>query len=153
MKLKSLGGLIICSARYSLGEAYVLNGHYQKAIDLMTECHRQCPDDVNFQYVILDALFALGKTEDDFPWVTVPTIIRLDMPLIDYYYEYLRPKRKPRSVADLYTDQYAHGYQAFSHEELMQALAHDDRFEVDSDQDRRRAQVKVRRKRQRNRSG
>ena len=119
--------------------------------DVMTECHRQWPDYEDFQYIILDALFALGKTEHEFSWVTVPRIIRLDAALIDYYYEYLRPKRKPRSVADLHSELCWQGYRAFSHEELMQALAHDDRFEVETDEDCYQAMVKVKRTRQRKR--
>jgi hypothetical protein len=54
-------------ANERLGNAYVLNGQYQKAIDSMGACHRKHPDIEDFQHIILDALFALGKTESDFP--------------------------------------------------------------------------------------
>jgi hypothetical protein len=138
-------------AYYDLGRAYVLNHQYQEAIDFTAECHRQEPDDVAFQHIILDALFALGKSEDDFPWLTVPTILRLDESLIDFYYEFLKPKRKPRSIADLYSEPQGRGYLAFSYEELRQALAGDERFEVDTDGPCYRAEVKVKRKRRRNR--
>lgn len=140
-------------ARYELGRAYVLNGQYQEAIDLMTECHRQWPAHEDFQHVALDALFALGKTEGDFSWVNVPAVIRLDAALIDHYYEYLRTKRRAVRIADLRREQDVHGYLAFSEEQLLQALAHDDRFEVDANQAWYAALVKVRRKRARKKSG
>jgi hypothetical protein len=124
----------------------VLNGQYDKAIEVMGAYHRDFPENEDFQYVILDALFALGKTENDFPWVEAPTLIRLDASLMDYVYEYLRPKRKPRSVHELHTNQYLRGYVTFSPEELFQALAHDDRFIVESEGDCIWAEVSVRRK-------
>lgn len=141
------------SALYELGAAYVLNGQHQEAIDLMTKCHRQWPNHVDFQQVALDALFALGKTEGDFPWVKIPTVIRLDAALIDHYYEYLRPKRKPVSVAGLRAEQCGQGYLAFSEKQLLQALAHDDRFEVDADGGCYSAQIKVSRRRARKKGG
>ncbi|HUT93254.1 MAG TPA: hypothetical protein VMY37_27565 [Thermoguttaceae bacterium] len=136
-----------------LGEAYILNGQYQKAIDSMRERHREYPDVEDFKYIILDALFALGKTEDDFPWVEAPTIIRLGSAVIDDCYEYLRPKRKPRSVDELHTRLLMRGYVAFTHEQLMQALADDQRFIVQSEGDCHFAEVGIRRTRRRNRRG
>jgi tetratricopeptide (TPR) repeat protein len=136
-----------------LGEAYVLNGQYQKAIDSMGECHRAYPDVEDFQYIILDALFALGKTEDDFPWLETPTIIRLGARVIDDCYEYLRPKRKPRSVDELHTTLLVRGYVTFTHEQLMHALAADERFVVRRENDCFWAVVSIRRTRARSTKG
>ena len=55
-------------AQYNLGHAYVLNGEYKKAIEFMSDHHRKHPWIGDYQYVILDALFALGKDEDNFNW-------------------------------------------------------------------------------------
>ncbi len=46
---------------HKLGEAYVLHGEPEKAIELLSEPHRKAPGDKEFQHVILDALFALGN--------------------------------------------------------------------------------------------
>src|SRR5678815_897183 len=51
-----------------LGEAYVLNGQHGKAIQIMERYHRAYPSIESFQWIILDALFAQGKTELDFDW-------------------------------------------------------------------------------------
>jgi len=53
-------------AQFYMGEAYVLNGEYEKAIDFLSEHHKRYPDNPDYHWVILDALYALGKTEDDF---------------------------------------------------------------------------------------
>ena len=60
-----------------LGEAYVLNGQYQKALDTIGQFHHQHPDLRCFQHIILDALFAMGKTEDDYPWESRPEVLRI----------------------------------------------------------------------------
>ena len=56
-------------AQYNLGHAYILNGEYENAIDFMSDHHRKHPWIGDYQYVILDALFALDKDEGDFNWV------------------------------------------------------------------------------------
>lgn len=53
-------------AQYYLGHAYVLNSQYQKAIEFMQLHHKKYPRNWDYHFVILEALFALGKTEDDF---------------------------------------------------------------------------------------
>ncbi len=50
-------------AQYYLGDAYVRNGEYTKAIEFMTEHHKKHPWNSDYQYVILDALFALVPTK------------------------------------------------------------------------------------------
>jgi len=121
-------------AHERLGHAYVLNGDYDKAIRSMGRCHRQFPDIDAFQHIILDALFAQGKTEHDFEWVSAPVILRLGTEVCDICYDYLRPKRKPRSVMDLYPQLMFRGYLAFNEDELLQALNNDERFLVTDDQ-------------------
>lgn len=118
---------------YHLGNAYVLNEQYEAALEYMARCHGQIPDHPDFHHVILDALFALGRTEDDFEWVEQPDVCRLDRSVLDSLCAYLRPKRKPRTVTELYTQVVLrHGYVAFSDEELLEALLRDPRFLVDS---------------------
>lgn len=48
-------------AQYYLGGAYFLNGDYERAIKFMSEHHRKYPWNADYQYVILDALYANGR--------------------------------------------------------------------------------------------
>jgi tetratricopeptide (TPR) repeat protein len=135
-------------AQNRLGDAYVLNGQYEEAIRAMGKIHRKFPDIDAFQRVILDALFALGKTEDNYDWVARPRVLRLGKPVLDMCYEYLHPKRKPRDVAELETELLMRGYVTFSCEELLRGLSADPRFVVQPDRVAQSSQVRVRRKRE-----
>jgi tetratricopeptide (TPR) repeat protein len=133
----------IC-AQFQLGEAYVLNGEYEKAIEFLSHHHKKQPWNEDYQYVILDALFALGKNENDFNWIEKPVILRMSGSILDVCYEFLKPKRKPRSVFEIYAHFVTKGYLLFTEEELFGALMKDNRFIVeDVDRD---TQVRVARK-------
>ena len=139
-------------AQYNLGHAYVLNGEYKKAIEFMSDHHRKHPWIGDYQYVILDALFALGKDEDDFNWVEKPVVLRLSENIRDACYEFLKPKRKPRWVADLYIEFVMNGYLLFTEEDLYNALAADQRFIVENPcDDQHFTEVSVVRKKGKNR--
>jgi tetratricopeptide (TPR) repeat protein len=123
-------------AQYYLAEAYVLNGEYEKAIEFLSEHHRRHPDNLDFQYVILDALFALGKTDDDFDWVQRPVILKMSSDILEACHEFLKFKRKPRSVGEIHGRFLLKGYLLFSEEDLLKALSEDRRFMVeDADAD------------------
>lgn len=114
--------------QWRLGEAYVLNREYEKAIDLLSDLHKDYPDDLNIQYRLLDALFAIEKDETAVKWVIDPNIFRLDRGALDYCYNFMKKKRKPRSVYELHQEFYNDGYPAFNDEQLMDFLHSDDRF-------------------------
>jgi tetratricopeptide (TPR) repeat protein len=123
-------------AQYYLGEAYVLNGEYEKAIEFLSEHHRRHPDNLDFQHVILDALYALAKTEDDFDWAHKPVILRMSAAIVDACYEFLKSKRKPRAVSEIHGRFLLEGYLLFTEEDLLKALSADGRFIVeDADAD------------------
>ena len=119
-------------SQFYLGEAYVLNGEYEKAIEFLSKHHREQPDNMDFQHVILDALFALGKNEDDFDWTEKPVILRMSDDILNICYEYLKPKRKPRSIIELHTGFVMKGYLLFTAEDLFKGLVQDQRFIVDN---------------------
>jgi tetratricopeptide (TPR) repeat protein len=133
-------------AQIRLGDAYVLNGQHGKAIESMGGWHRRFPDMSDYQDVILDALFALGKTEDDYDWARKPIVLRIGCAVLHDCHEYLRPKRKPREMYELYAELAGKGYLAFSAEQLLQALANDPRFVVQPGSTPKLAQVRVRTK-------
>ena len=117
-------------SQYDLGDAFVLNGEYENAIEFMSEHHRKHPWNTDYQHVILDALFALGKTEDDFEWLEKPVVLRMSQEIVDTCYEMLKRKRKPRYVIELYTQFIMKGYLLFTEQDLLEALVTDGRFDV-----------------------
>ena len=130
-------------AQHNLGEAYVLNGEYEKAIEFLSEHHKHQPDNPDYHHVILDALYALGKTEDDFDWVHKPVILRMSTEIVDACYEFLRSRRKPRSVSELYTRFVMEGYLLFKEEDLLKALSEDGRFVVEDADAERFAKIRL----------
>ena len=122
------------AAQCGVGDAYIYAGQYQDALDYLAPLHRQNPDRIDIQWSILNALFGLDKTEDDFDWLKKPPIWRLDEVLLDQCYQYLRPKRKPRSLMDIcHQVSMGRGYQAFKEEDLLSALQADSRFQVEGE--------------------
>jgi len=118
-------------AQFYLGEAYVLNGEYEKAIEFLSRHHKKQPWNIDFQHVILDALFALGKNENDFNWIEKPVVLRMSDNILDVCYEFLKPKRKPRLVLEIHTHFVTKGYLLFTEEKLFKELMEDDRFIVE----------------------
>ena len=115
-----------------LGNAYVLNGDFDAAIKLVAPIHEQYPN-LDFSHIILDALFAKGQTEADFDWVIPPVIFRCDSVAADACYDYLRSKRKPRSIPEINCELVMTAYLTFTEDELFTLLSSDERFQVGGD--------------------
>lgn len=145
MEKEDYRGLVnLCRTRYdrnhddlhgveALAEAYVLNNQNQEAIDLLTPYYIEDPEHPLFEYAILDALFAMGKRIEDFPWKKPPKLLPLTIDVLDACYTHLKPKRRPRAAYELMVMFMGAGYLLFSEEELVEALATDNRFVVSQD--------------------
>ena len=120
-------------SQWSLGEAYILNKEFEKAIEFLTNLHRKYPDHEDIQYSILDALFSIGKNEKDFEWVLAPVVVRLNSGVLDYCYDLLKRKRIARELNDLYSELMSMGYLAFNENDLLNYLSTDGRFEIEKD--------------------
>ena len=120
-------------ALWRLGEAYILCKEYKKAIEYFTLIHRKHPDNCNITYSILDALFALGHSERDFNWISVPKVIRLNKEVADLCYDFLKGKRKARELDDIFCQLIMEGYIIFKEIEFLDYLIEDGRFEVQKD--------------------
>ncbi|MDR3587129.1 MAG: tetratricopeptide repeat protein, partial [Desulfosporosinus sp.] len=116
-------------AQWRLGEAYVLCKEYEKAIDYLRPLYRNNPDNEDIEHSILDALFASGKSERDYKWVSAPKILRLNKEISDFCYDYLKVKRKGRELDDVFCQLLVEGYLTFNEEELLHYLNTDGRFE------------------------
>jgi len=122
-------------AKAKLGEAYILNGNYETALSYLKECHQQYPEIDEYQYLLLDALFEMGLTEDDYDWSKKPVVLRLNKEIIDACYLYLKPKRKPRSIFDIHNEFLFKGYVAFTPKDLLSELLRDERFIANDPED------------------
>jgi len=136
-------------AQFYLGDAYVLNCEYEKAIEFMAGNHRKHPCNPDYQHVILDALFALGKAEDDFDWIEKPVVWRMSNDIVDTCYNMLKRKRNPRAVSALYTQFIMEGYLLFTEQDLLKALVNDERFVVENPNSAFEAEIRVARKKRR----
>lgn len=119
--------------QWQLGEAYVLNSEFKKALGFLEKLYYKDPDDINVKHSILDALFGLDRTENDFNWIEKPTILKLNLESIDICYNLLKPKRKPKDIADLYIDLMGYGYLTFEENDLLEAILNDGRFMVNDE--------------------
>jgi tetratricopeptide (TPR) repeat protein len=122
-------------AKANLGKAYILNGNYEKALNYLTECHQQYPDIDEYQHLLLDVLFGMGMTENDYDWSKKPVVLRLNKDIIDACYLYLGPKRKPRSIYDIHNEFVFKGYVTFTPKDLLLGLIDDRRFIADDPED------------------
>lgn len=62
-----------------LAEAYDLAGRHEPSLDAAARAHALDPDHPWYQDAILRALFALGRSEEDFDWQgEAPAVLRLD---------------------------------------------------------------------------
>ncbi len=114
-----------------LGEAYVMNGEPQRAIELLAPVHRRWPDFEDVQWVILDALFAQGRDETCFDWSRSVEVLRPGVEVLDLCRGYLEGRREPCDLEELYCELLSHGYLTFSERQLRSALERDARFAVD----------------------
>jgi hypothetical protein len=73
----------------------------------------------------------LGKTDDDFDWVQRPVILGMSKDILEACYDFLKSKRKPRSVSEIHGRFLLKGYLLFTEEDMLKALSADGRFIVE----------------------
>ncbi len=121
-----------------LAEAYSLAGDPERSLAAAARGHAGDPEDLWLQDAILEALFALGRSEEDFDWrCETPTVLRLDDRLMERVEERLR--RDDRGIDDhpgmvdvglVYYEFQEEGYLPFGPQELLAAVQADPRFVV-----------------------
>jgi len=118
------------AALRELGRAYLWSGEPQAALEILAPLHRERPADREVQSLILESLFALGKSEDDYPWVVPPEVVRIGRELLDRLAGLLAAQVSGCTLLDLCLAAAEHGHPDFSAEELLEALEGDERFAV-----------------------
>ena len=124
---------LYAQARYA--EALNLNKKYKETIDFMTPLYKRnydCGFGIN---EILDALYGLGKKEDDFAWIEKPVVLKLNKNTLDLCKKFLMGKRKHASILSVYENLLMQAdYLTFKEQELSDYLIkHTDIFNFTGD--------------------
>ena len=122
-------------SQYRLGQALIFNKKYDEAIEFLTPVYKEDPEFDDVIHLILDALYEQGKNENDFKWISIPTILRLDDKTKDLCFQLLKNKRKRISVTDLYIQLLIPGaYLKFDESEFAEYLRKDIGFDFEGDE-------------------
>nr|WP_320117443.1 hypothetical protein [uncultured Marinifilum sp.] len=106
-------------AQQRFAEALNLNNKFEDTLDFITPYYQDNYESGFGICEIIDALKGLDRTENDYDWIVKPTIIKLDSDTLKLCAEFLKPKRKPSSVPDIYCDLMMKGdYVDFNGEQL-----------------------------------
>ncbi len=118
------------AALRELGRAYLWSGEPQAALEILAPLHRERPADREVQSLILESLFALGKREEDYPWVVPPAVVRVGEALLERLAGLLAAQVSGCTLLDLCLAAAERGHPDFSADELLDALEADERFAV-----------------------
>ncbi len=88
--------------QWSYGEALIFNQEFKKALEFLTTIYNRDPYYPDIIHSILDALYGLGKTENEFDWVENPVVLKLNDETKNLCKDFLKKKRKPISFLSLY---------------------------------------------------
>ncbi|HED05586.1 MAG TPA: hypothetical protein ENI61_02745 [Ignavibacteria bacterium] len=89
-------------SQWSYAEALIFNQEFNKALEFLTSIYKREPNYPDVIHSILDALFGLGKTENEFDWIENPVVLKLNNETKDLCKDFLKKKRKPISFLSLY---------------------------------------------------
>jgi len=113
-------------AQQRYAEVLILNKKYKEALDFIGPLYEENHEFGFGISEILDALFGLGKTENDFEWITKPEIFKLDKRTLNRCIEFLKGKSKYASMLDVYGKLLMQAdYLAFNEKELTEFLIQD----------------------------
>jgi len=116
-------------SQWSYGEALIFNQEFQKALDFLTPIYKREPNYPDVIHSILDALFGLGKTENEFDWVEKPVVLKLNDETKNLCKDFLKSKRKPVSFLSLFESlRIEFAYMKFQEEDLYKYLKTDKFF-------------------------
>jgi hypothetical protein len=117
-------------SQWSYGEALILNQKFKQALEFLTPIYKREPNYLDVIYSILDALYGLGKTENDFDWVKKPEVLKLNDETINLCKIFLKKKRKPISFLSLCEHLFIQfDYLKFQEKDLYEYLKIDRSFE------------------------
>ena len=118
-------------AQYYYGKALIYNNLYDEAIDYLKPIYYENPEYEDLQYVIIDALYFLGRNEKDFKWIEIPKIKKIDKELLNECYRCIRKYGETfiESLKGHLAGKYFI-YLGFTNAELIESLKNDTRFNI-----------------------
>ena len=119
-------------AQQRFAEALNLNKRYKDTLDFITPIYQENYESGFGIQEIIDALYGLGKTENDFNWIAKPTVLKLDSDTLKLCVDFLRLKKKAKSITDIYCELIMKSdYCTFNEEGLGKYLVkHPDTFDI-----------------------
>jgi hypothetical protein len=124
-------------AQQRYAEALNLNKRYLETLDFITPLYEDNYD-VGFGIPeIVDALYGLGKTKENYNWIKKPVILILDSDTIQFCLDILKTRRRAVRITDLYQDLIMKtDYCKFNEQELAEFIVKfTEEFEVQLDND------------------
>jgi hypothetical protein len=124
-------------AQQRFAEALNLNKQYSETLNFITPLYED-NHDVGFGITeIVDALYGLGKTKEDYNWINRPVILTLDSDTVQFCVDILKNRRRAVRITDLYQDLIIQtDYCKFNESELAEFIIRfTDEFEVQLDTD------------------
>ena len=122
-------------SQWRYGEALVFNQEFEQALEFLTAIYKKEPEFEDVIYSILDALYGLGQTEDDFEWVESPIVLKLNDQTKKHCVDFLKKKRKPTSFSSLIEHFIIQSYYlTFEEKELHAYLKTDEHFEFTNEE-------------------
>ncbi len=117
-------------AQWSYAQALIFNNEFKPAIEFLTVIHKKDPYYPDVNHSIIEALYGLGKTENDFDWIEKPLMLKLNNKTKEICKDFLKKKRKPISFLSLYEYlMIKFDYIKFQEEDLFEYLKTDNIFE------------------------
>ncbi len=131
-KARALNASSDLHAQEAYAIALNLNKMYEDTIDFLRPLYLENHDFKFGVGEIIEALYALGKTEDDFDWIEKPKLLKLGQDTLDFCRDYLKNKRKPVGIPDMHTGMLLNfDYVVFEVSDLEEFLSeHNDTFET-----------------------
>jgi hypothetical protein len=119
-------------AQQRYAESLNLNKRYKDTLDFVTPIYQENYESGFGIHEIIDALYGLGKTENDYSWIIKPNVLKLDSYTLKLCVDYLKPKRKAKSISDIYCELIMKAdYCTFNEEGLGKYLVeYPDTFEI-----------------------
>ncbi|HYX07795.1 MAG TPA: hypothetical protein VE912_13785 [Bacteroidales bacterium] len=133
--------------QWRYGEALVYNQEFEKALKFLTPIYKKEPEYSDVIHSILDALYGLGKTENDFAWMEKPIVLKLDEQTKKLCEDFLKNKRRRTRFYNLIEHFIIQSnYMTFKEKELYVFLKKDKRFEFTNEEDFWEAKIKLSKK-------
>jgi len=123
-------GILSTQWKWQVGQAYILNGKTEEAVDYLFHLHSFYPDQPDIQSALLEALQKAGKKVEDFSWLSRPEVSPVDQLYLEKSIEFIRKAKRPIPIYFLHAQVTSNKKVSFDEFDLLQALKADDRFQV-----------------------